>query len=119
MVKTIIAGSRSITDYDLLLKVIDKIDWTITEVISGHARGPDQLGEKWALENNIPVTVFHPDWYKHGRGAGYVRNAKMAEDAEALIALWDGESRGTKHMITTAHHHRLQVYVHKIEKEDG
>lgn len=100
--KTIIAGSRSITDYKYLLKAIAQIDWEITEVISGNARGVDRLGERWARENNIPVRLFFPDWDKWGKSAGFVRNHEMVEEAEALIALWDGESRGTKHTIGLA-----------------
>jgi hypothetical protein len=38
----------------------------------------------------------------------------MAERAEALIAVWDGKSKGTKHMIETAHDFGLKVYVYKF-----
>jgi hypothetical protein len=36
----------------------------------------------------------------------------MSEVAEALIALWDGQSRGTKHMIETARKKGLRCYVY-------
>lgn len=71
----------------------------ITEVISGRARGVDQAGESWALAAGIPVTTLEPLWGVHGRGAGLVRNEAMADQGDALLAFWDGESRGTLHMI--------------------
>ena len=44
---------------------------------------------------------MRPNWTKFGRRAGMLRNADMAEQAQALVAFWDGESKGTKHMIDT------------------
>jgi hypothetical protein len=38
----------------------------------------------------------------------------MAEYADALIAIWDGESRGTKNMIEEATKRNLSVYVKRI-----
>lgn len=35
----------------------------------------------------------------------------MADRAEALVAIWDGQSRGTKHMIDTARAQGLRVYL--------
>ena len=86
----------------------------ITIVVSGGAPGVDTLGEQYADEMNIPVHVYEADWDKHGRAAGPIRNRKMAENAEALIALWDGKSKGTKNMIETATKKGLMVYVKRI-----
>jgi SLOG family YspA-like protein len=111
--KTIIAGSRTADRYDDLLKAIALIDWKPTAIISGTARGADQLGERWAQENGIPLHKMPADWNKHGKSAGYKRNLQMAECADALIALWDGESRGTVHMIRLAREAGLRVFVHR------
>ena len=108
--KTIIAGSRSITDYNLLLEAYSECDFEITEVVSGGARGVDKLGERLAQEFNLPLKVFLADWSK-GKQAGFTRNVQMAEYAEALIAIWDGQSRGTAHMINVARSLGLKVYV--------
>jgi hypothetical protein len=100
MVKTIIAGSRGISGTEEALDAIFKsCGWVISEVVSGTARGVDKLGEEWAERKGIPVKRFPADWNKHGKSAGYLRNVEMGEYADALLALWDGESRGTKHMI--------------------
>jgi len=113
---TIIAGSRSCIEYNEILHAIKECPWRVTKVISGGARGADALGEKWAKRNNIPTEIFYADWEKYGRRAGYLRNEVMADHAQALIALWDGESRGTKHMINIAERKALDVFVWKTCK---
>jgi hypothetical protein len=114
--KTIIAGGRDFTRQDEFhsgmteaRKLIE-----ITEVVSGGASGADKMGEAYAAENNIPVKVFPADWTKYGKSAGPRRNMEMALYADALIAFWDGQSRGTKHMIETAQKEGLTIYVHRI-----
>ena len=72
--KLAIIGSRDFTDYDLLSKELEQYKDKITRVISGGAKGADTLGERWAKENNIPIQIFLPDWNKHSKGAGLLRN---------------------------------------------
>lgn len=110
--KTIIAGSRTITDLRLVEAVIEQSGFEITEVVCGGAKGVDDLGRKWAGNGNrIPVKMFPADWITYGRSAGHIRNTQMADYADALIAVWDGSSRGTKHMINTAKKKGLKVFV--------
>jgi hypothetical protein len=99
--RVIIAGSRSITAFGVVERAIlsSPFSGKITEVISGTACGVDRLGERWAKENNIPIKLFPANWSEHGKGAGRLRNSEMAMYADALIAVWDGESRGTRNMI--------------------
>lgn len=108
--KTIIAGSRNFNDYDLLEAVLLKHS-DITEIISGCARGADSLGEKFALEHSIPIKKFPADWNTYGKSAGYRRNEQMAYYGDRLIAFWDGQSKGTKHMIDLARKVGLEVEV--------
>jgi hypothetical protein len=112
--KTIIAGSRQCTDSDHLLVALDKCGWIPSVVISGNARGVDRLGELWAEENKVPCIRYPANWEKYGSMAGPIRNEKMAEEADALIAIWDGKSKGTKHMIGAAKRRGLKVYIHMI-----
>jgi hypothetical protein len=116
--KTIIAGSRTITDYKIVEKAIKKSGFKITEIVSGAARGIDRLGEKYGYENKIPVIQFPAKWNELGRSAGYIRNAEMAEYADALIAIWDRKSKGTKHMIDLARSKKLKVFVHIVKREE-
>lgn len=111
--KVIIAGSRTITDYTLVHNAIAASGWSdeITEVISGGAPGVDTLGEQWAKKHNIPITILAASWQLHGKAAGPIRNQEMADYAEALIAIWDGKSSGTKDMINRSGKMGLRVYV--------
>jgi hypothetical protein len=107
-VRIIIAGSRNFNDFKYLNDTMWDMFWKggwepwPMEIVSGGARGADKLGERWAEEQHIPVKLFIPDWEGLGKGAGFSRNIEMAEYADVLLAFWDGESRGTKHMIDSA-----------------
>ena len=109
--RTIIAGSRTITQYTILLKALEKLPWKITTVISGGAKGVDELGEAYAYLHKIPLEIYNAEWNIYGKAAGPIRNALMAGKADALVALWDGSSRGTAHMIETARKKGLRVEV--------
>ena len=116
--KVIIAGSRTFRDYELMKQKLD-IAFSKrkpTAIICGEAKGADSLGKKYAKEHRINVESYPADWTKNGKGAGYIRNEEMAENADALIAFWDGKSAGTKHMIKTATDLGLQVRVINFEK---
>lgn len=110
--KTIIAGSRNSTR-EAFLQALKRCPFVkdITEVVCGGARGADTFGEEWAIKNNVPVRKFLPDWDKHGKFAGILRNRQMADYAEALIAIWDGVSPGTLNMIREATSRGLKVFV--------
>lgn len=109
--KTIIAGSRHIDDYNLVSQAIEDSGFEITEVVSGGCRGVDKLGEKWALGHGIPIEHFQADWQNFGRAAGPVRNRGMAQYADALIALLTKDSKGTKDMIKQAHIYGLKIFI--------
>lgn len=113
--KTIIAGSRTVDKYSDVMKAILNIDWEITEVVSGTAKGADRLGERWASIHNVPLKLFPADWGHYGKSAGVIRNNEMAGYADALIALWNGWSKGTENMIDTARKKGLRVYIHMID----
>jgi len=111
--KVIIAGGRDFNDYDLLCEKCDKIlsRQTEIEIVSGRARGADQLGEKYATMRGYPIKMFPAKWSEHGKQAGYIRNTEMAEYADALIAFWNMESRGTEHMIDIARENKLKIRI--------
>ena len=47
--------------------------------------------------------------------AGFERNAYMAERIDALLAIWDGRSKGTKHMIDYCRKRGLDVTIEIVE----
>ena len=111
--RVIIAGSRTIRDYAKLCDAVQRSGFAISRVVSGLARGVDTLAVRYAAENGLPCDRFPAEWDRWGRSAGYRRNVRMAQHADALIALWDGGSPGTKHMIEVAQARGLIVFVAK------
>ena len=112
--KVIIAGGREFNDYESLSKYCDFVLSNLKEdieVVSGECRGADKLGEKYAKERGYDVKPFPADWDKYKKAAGHIRNEEMAKYADALIAFWDGESKGTKGMIDLATKYGLKVKI--------
>ena len=97
--KLLIAGSRSITSFDFSAYVSDDTELIIT----GGAKGVDTLAEAYARERGIPVVTVKPAYEKYGRAAPVVRDKEMVEMADAVLVVWDGVSRGSRH---TADHAR-------------
>ena len=131
--RIIVAGSREFNDYDLLrntlidyLEVMDDTDVvdnpSQVKFISGTAKGADTLGEQFAYTYEYEVKRFVPDWNTYGKSAGYRRNTEMAKYASeaygVLFAVWDGQSRGPKHMIDLAKRYGLEVHVVNYKEKD-
>lgn len=127
--RVIIAGSRNFDNFSELKDTCDSILKNTTDkcdnfdkirIVSGTARGADQLGEQYAKVAGYEVSKFPADWDNLGKRAGFVRNVEMAKFAiennsmGVLIAFWDGKSKGTKHMIEQAAKYDLKVYVVQI-----
>lgn len=111
--KVIIAGGREFNDYNKLRSYCDHLlqNQVVVEIVSGTARGADLLGEKYANERGYQITRFPANWDEYGKSAGYIRNEEMAKYGDALIAFWDGKSRGTEHMIKLAKQYNLKVKI--------
>lgn len=123
--KVIIAGGRDFDDYARIDTVMSYLCGTYNddlghmtckgldlEVVCGLAVGADTLGKDWAKANDIHLVTFPAEWDKYGKAAGAIRNVEMADYADALVAFWDGKSKGTKHMIQTALVKGLAVHVY-------
>lgn len=134
--KLIIAGSRSITDYEIVRQaVMDSGFWAEyrheLEIVCGMAPGVDMLGLEFARRNKLLIHSFPADWdnllvpgariklnrngKKYNAAAGAMRNIEMGKFSDALVAVWDGKSRGTKQMIEWAEDNGLETYVHIVE----
>jgi hypothetical protein len=98
--KVAVIGSRDFNDYEEVKQTLSTIN--ITLLVSGGAKGADTLGERYAKEHNIETKIFLPDWEKYGKKAGFLRNTDIINEAELIIAFWDGQSKGTKDSIDKA-----------------
>lgn len=126
-IKVIIAGGREFTDESAVRKalcsnipvfdnyissVVPQGEEYKVSIVSGMARGADKAGYNVAKQFGLHCYEFPANWDKYGKSAGFRRNTDMAQFADVLIAFWDGESRGTQHMIETMQ--RLNKPVHIV-----
>ena len=114
--RVIVAGGRDFDNYDLLCTKLDKILSKVSQtheihIVCGMARGADSLGAEYAKARGYAVDSYPAEWNRYGKRAGYLRNATMANNADALVAFWDTQSKGTSHMITLAREKQLKVRV--------
>ena len=114
MFKVIVAGGRDFNNYELLKNKLDILLSNISDeiiIVSGKARGADSLGERYALEKGYRIAEFPAQWDKFGKRAGYIRNEEMARYSDACVCFWDGQSKGTKHMIDLSKKYNLKLRV--------
>ena len=115
--RLIVAGSRNVRDpattYDAIEELLEQkgIKKKRLVIVSGGAAGPDSHAVKWAKAKGVRFRLVLASWDLHGKSAGIIRNVEMAKMSDGLLALWDGESRGTAHMIVTAKNRKLKVKV--------
>lgn len=93
--KIAIIGSRNL-EVSNLEKYLPN---NVTEIVSGGAKGIDACAKRFAVEKEIKLTEFLPEYEKYGRGAPLKRNLQIIDYSDLVIAFWDGTSRGTKYVI--------------------
>lgn len=103
----LIAGCRDYNNYTEAKCYINRCIAEIRKrykitVISGGARGTDNLGELYAIENGFDVKKYLPDWERYGKSAGPLRNKIMVDKADFIICFWNGKSRGTASTVKYA-----------------
>jgi len=114
--RVLVTGGRDFTDFQSVSLMLSRMDLInlppITELCHGGARGADTLCGAWAKGHGIPVTVMKPDWNKHGKAAGVLRNQDMLDQfkPDALVAFPGG--RGTADMVRRAESAGVPVYRH-------
>ena len=113
-ITVLVCGSRGFTDRELFNKTLDELNakTPIKTIIHGNARGADVMSWSWILKNNhgrcdeeaLRCFAYNPDWDKHGKAAGIIRNKQMLVEGkpDIVVAFWDGQSTGTKNMIDIA-----------------
>lgn len=106
-----IIGSRHITTLDLATYIPENC----TLIVSGGAMGVDTLAERYAVKHGIQTMIICPDYERYGRSAPIRRNAIIVDNADMVLAFWDGQSRGTKYTIDYAKAHNKPVNVIMIK----
>lgn len=111
-----VIGSRNFYDYNIVKIKLDRIHLKhpITCIVSGGAKGADSFGERWATENNINKDIYLPDWNKYGKRAGFIRNETIIVNSDAVIAFWDGKSKGTMNSLDLCEEYGVKYLVINI-----
>lgn len=104
-----VIGSRTFTNYKYMKEILDS--FSFSEIVSGGAKGADSLARRYAEEKNIPITEILPEWDKYGKSAGFKRNKLIIDQSDAIVAFWDGVSRGTAHSISLARKNGKDVHI--------
>lgn len=104
-----IIGSRTFNNYKYMKEILDS--FSFSEIVSGGAKGADSLARRYAEEKNIPITEILPEWDKYGKSAGFKRNKLIIDQSDAIVAFWDGVSRGTAHSISLARKNGKDVHI--------
>jgi hypothetical protein len=123
--KILIAGSRTLTPqlaelYQWLCESFnvglgDKIGLQPnTEIVCGMAYGVDLAGRSMALKLGASIKEFPADWNKYKKAAGYIRNAEMAKYCDCALIVWDGQSKGTQHMMDLLTQEKKPYYLIKM-----
>lgn len=94
---------------------------TLHLVSGGAPNGADALAEAFARQKGLSITLHHAKWKREDGtrdlGAGFLRNGKIADDCEKLLAFWDGKSSGTVDTCKKALKRGLVVWVIKPDGE--
>ena len=116
--RVIIAGGRDFNDYEYMSTKLNELfkDQNVfnnkaIKVISGMAKGTDTLAIRYADEHKLTKILFPANWKEYPRIAGFLMNNDMLSIATHLIAFWNGESSGTKHMIEIAQMKGIPIWV--------
>lgn len=123
--KVIIAGSRTLNKESYVETAVAQAfnkwvsenqdnwqNYIAPEIVSGGAQGIDFLAELYAKKHTLKFTEFKADWSRFGKAAGIIRNGVMGDYADALIAIWDGKSKGTLHMMNDMVYKKKPVFVY-------
>ena len=102
MAKIAVGGSRSIDSYEMVSEVLGNLLRDEDIILSGNAPGADRLGERFGREKGIEVKIIPSEWDRHGFKATMMRNEVLLKSADYVICFWDGESKGTRHMMELA-----------------
>ena len=113
--KVAVVGSRDFPDMDVVRTFVSGLEEGTT-VVSGGARGVDTVAERAARARGLHVEVHLPDWWTYPRAAGVVRNQKIVDSVDRVVAFWDGHSRGTADTIKRAKVRGIPVEVVTAEK---
>lgn len=101
--KIAIVGSREPGNINFAKELEKRINIQSGDtIISGGAKGIDSLAAEYATAHGLALVEIRPNYAKNGRGATFIRNREIVDNADIVVAFWNGTSKGTKYTIDYA-----------------
>ena len=107
-----VIGSRGL----VVDRLEDYLPMDTAEIISGGAIGVDACAREYALRHGLKLTEYLPEYSRYGRGAPLKRNITIIENADIVLAFWDGKSKGTKYVIDSCKKRNIPIEVYILTK---
>ena len=95
-------------------RIINEHNLEVTHILSGGAKGADNLARVYAVAYGIPTVLFRPQYEIYGKKATFLRNTIIVEESDFVIAFWDGNSNGTRDTIHKAYALNKPIEIVKI-----
>jgi UDP-N-acetylmuramoylalanine-D-glutamate ligase len=108
-VRVLVCGGRDFNDVDLMYDILK--EYNISVLITGHAKGADQMAEMWADEHRIENEIYPAQWDKYGRAAGPIRNKQMLDEGEPDLVIAFPGGKGTANMVNQAKERGIPVNI--------
>jgi UDP-N-acetylmuramoylalanine-D-glutamate ligase len=106
--RILVCGGRTYNNVEEVYTTLDAIK-NIELIISGHAKGADQMGEMYADERNIETEIYPAEWHLYGRAAGMFRNQQMLDEGKPDLVVAFPGGAGTAGMMRIAHKAGVEV----------
>lgn len=112
--KVLVCGGR---DYENEVYVWDTLTGMATRgwvLINGMCpTGVDKFAREWARKWKLPIEEYFPDWEKHGKAAGPIRNKQMLDEGKPDLVVAFPGGKGTANMVKQAKEAGVEVIIVK------
>lgn len=106
-----IVGSRRFAEIGRVTEYVNSLP-PRTAILTGSAGGVDAAATKAARSKGIPVQVLPASFEEMSdAGRAAIRNQKLIDACDVLVAFWDGASRGTRATVDRALDSGKEVHV--------
>ena len=113
-----VVGNRTFTNYEQISHKLADILVSSDSLVSGGAVGVDSMAQRYAKESGLEITICYPDYGRYGKGATFVRNRRIVELSDLVLAFYAKDrfqQGGTANTIHWAQ--ELAVPYHEYEEE--
>lgn len=114
-IKLAVIGSRDFDDEKRMFDLLDKNIEKISLVISGGAKGADEMSRRWCQKRGKPCLIYYPQWHDLGgnldRGAGMRRNRMIVKSSDFVLAFWKNQSKGTANSLKVAQELGIKYHI--------